>query len=77
MTLANEQIAHSALVGGAETALHSHAGGGTQPDIPVTRQSPTVSQTIAAGYSGIVVENYEIAGGTFLELAANSVLEIS
>ncbi len=28
MTLHNEQMAHAALVGGAETALHSHAGGG-------------------------------------------------
>ena len=77
MTLANEQIAHSALVGGAETALHSHAGGGAQPDIPVTLRLPTVNETIAAGYSGIVVGDYEIAGGTFLELAANGVLEIS
>ena len=28
MAVQNEKVAHSALVGGGETALHSHAGGG-------------------------------------------------
>ena len=28
MALTSEQVGHSALVGGGQTALHSHAGGG-------------------------------------------------
>ena len=30
MALTSEQVAHSELVGGSQTSLHSHAGGGSQ-----------------------------------------------
>ena len=33
MSIASEKVAHAALVGGGQTALHSHAGGGGGPTI--------------------------------------------
>jgi len=33
MALTSEQVGHSALVGGGQTALHSHAGGGGGADV--------------------------------------------
>lgn len=38
MALQSEQVGHSALVGGAQTALHSHAGGGATQDFSFYRK---------------------------------------
>jgi len=47
----SEAVGHAALVGGAETALHSHAGGGLGYTLHVQAltSSPTDSQTIYFG----------------------------
>ena len=68
---------------GAGVTVASAAGkqsisipGGAGADIPASLRLPTTDQTIATGYSAYIVGDYEIASGTFLELASNSVLEI-
>lgn len=38
MALQTEQVAHTALVGGAQTTLHSHAGGGATQDFSFYRK---------------------------------------
>jgi hypothetical protein len=75
MATQTEAVAHSQLVGGAQTSLHSHAGGGAS-DIALTLRLPSIDETIPANYSAYVVGDYEIAGGTMLELAAGGVFEI-
>ncbi len=48
MTIASEQVAHSGLVGGGSTTLHSHSGGGGGADVK------TGSETITEGSSATV-----------------------
>lgn len=47
------------------------------PQIALTLRLPATDQIIPAGYSAVVAGDYEIASGLSLELAADSVLEIS
>jgi hypothetical protein len=49
----------------------------TTPDLVLTKRSATADQTVTAGYSAVVVGDYEIASGFFLELAADGVMEIA
>ena len=54
MAIANEQVAHSALVGGAQTALHSHAGGGGESEnIVRTTGDITNNSTTFANITGL------------------------
>ena len=46
-------------------------------EVPLSNRSPAGDVTITAGYSAVVVGDYEIASGFILDLLTNSVLEIS
>jgi len=58
------------------TELYSEANIVSNPDIALTRNSPTTDQLIPAGYSAYVSGFYEIASGKTLELGIDSILEI-
>jgi hypothetical protein len=75
MAIQSVLVAHSQLVGGGQTSLHSHTGG-SAGDIALTLRPPTIDEIIPDNYSGYVVGDYEITSGTILELATNSVFEI-
>lgn len=52
MTIQAESVAHAALVGGGETSLHSHAGGGGLGytiNVQALTSSPTDGQTVYFG----------------------------
>jgi len=53
MSIASENIAHAELVGGGQTALHTHASGGNIGEFAINVQaltsSPTDSQTVYFG----------------------------
>lgn len=61
MTTQTEQVAAAALVGGSQTALHSHAGGGGESEAVVVKSGDTANATInladAAGLSFTVLAN--------------------
>ena len=46
MAIATEQTGHSALVGGAQTALHSHAGGAGEAEIVLVTTADVTNATI-------------------------------
>lgn len=58
---------------GATVIGGTPAGAGA---LALSQLAPSTDQTITAGYSCYVVDNYEIAAGTFLEPAAGAVMEI-
>lgn len=61
MTITSEQIAHSQLVGGGQTALHSHSGGGSEiikAGSATTNSGGTTSVTFGTAFSDT---NYYIA----------------
>lgn len=74
MTLQNEAVAHSEIVGGGQTTLHSHPGGG---EMAMSNRLPTGNITIASNYSALVVGDFEIPSGYVLDLLDNSIFEIS
>ena len=45
MAIQSEQVAHKDLVGGAETTLHSHAGGGNGPEYEAGQSTGTKGET--------------------------------
>lgn len=49
---------------------------GSQPDIPLTKISPSSNQTITAGYGAYVPFMYELVNSISLEIGAGSYLEI-
>ena len=48
MALQNEDVAHSELVSGGQTALHSHGGGGGGPDLKSGLESAITEGTTRA-----------------------------
>jgi hypothetical protein len=50
---------------------------GATPDLLLTKRSATADQTVTAGYSAVVVGDYEIADTFVLECADTGVLEIT
>ena len=62
MALQTEQVAHSALVGGSQTTLHSHAGGGgglaTKTGQVTTNSSGVASVTFTTAFAST---NYAIS----------------
>jgi len=48
----------------------------TQPDLLITKNTPTLDQVITDGYSAYYSEFYEIADTKTLEIGINSKLEI-
>ena len=77
MAIATEQVAHKDLVGGTQITLHSHAGGGALPDLVPSKLVSAANITLEANTCAIVVGHFEITNTHILELASNSVLEIS
>jgi hypothetical protein len=65
MAAQSEAVAHAALVGGAQTALHSHAGGGGESEIAViATQDSSNSTTSFADITGL---NFTaLAGKTYI-----------
>ena len=56
MTIQSEQIAHAELVGGSQTTLHSHAGGGSleiQIGQSVAPKATVVQVDFSPDFSGI------------------------
>ena len=76
MAVINEKVAAAELMGGTQTALHSHAGGGGLPDLIVGKLAPALDQTIAAGYWGLSVGSYKIANGKFLKIENGASMRI-
>lgn len=87
MAVQSAKVAHAALVGGAETALHSHAGGGGESEIVlVTTGDVTNATTSFVNVTGLTFEmlankTYIIEGwlifqsntaGTGIKFALNS-----
>lgn len=52
------------------------SGGGSSPDLVITKYAPALDQTITAGYSAYYSGHYEIADTKFLEIGNGSTLEI-
>lgn len=52
------------------------SGGGSSPDLVITKYKPNLDQTITAGYSAYYSGYYEIADTKFLEIGNGSTLEI-
>ena len=48
MALASEQVGHSELVGGGQTSLHSHAGGGGGADVKAGNETAIAENTTRA-----------------------------
>lgn len=72
MAVQTENVAHTELVSGGNTSLHSHA----LPAIPVTKRVITSNQVINSGYSAYVTGYLEIALGFSLEIASDACFEI-
>lgn len=57
MTIQAEQIGHAALVGGSQTTLHSHAGGGGESEtVSVTTGDASNATTAFADVTGLTFE---------------------
>jgi hypothetical protein len=54
----------------------SGGGGGSSPDLVITKYEPALDQTITDGYSAYYSGYYEIADTKFLEIGNGSTLEI-
>lgn len=57
-------------------ATHSHAGGGSMPDVVQQKRAPTAGTTITAGYSAYISSRFEVLAGLTLEIGAEAVFEI-
>ena len=58
------------------TIAATGGGGGSSPDLVITKYAPALDQTITAGYSAYYSGYYEIADTKFLEIGNGSTLEI-
>lgn len=58
------------------TIAATGGGGGSSPDLVITKYAPALDQTITAGYSAYYSGHYEIADTKFLEIGNGSTLEI-
>jgi len=76
MSVTSEKLASAELVGGTQTALHSHAGGGGLPDLIVGKLAPADNVTIATGYWGLSVGSYKIPNGKFLKIENGASMRI-
>jgi hypothetical protein len=56
--------------------IAASGGGGSSPDLVITKYKPALDQTITAGYSAYYSGYYEIADTKFLEIGNGSTLEI-